>query len=305
MRKILKSFALLIFGVWSLMLPVGAQVSRENKLQPKPPDYEYWVGEKVGISLLKKCSMFEGTIRQVRDTEISFHIREKLNAEAYDKETIQLNYVAPNYKRPTPSKWSFVDVREGGELIVFYCREATGGENQTGDYAYITSEKRFFPSIKKSVRHYINFQKNPERLLEVPNSFKINNDLIFLGYIVEVLSRGGLNYPDYTTTVLSRLMETDKIPEGKVGFTNMSLAGFLGGLRYAPIKVETREQALKILINLGNSNKKLSGQAISILARVAGKEPDFLRPYLNEQNKTQLFNKLQALPAGRVSQIEK
>ena len=195
--------------------------NRVNEL-PKPPDYEYYVGTKVGFSLLKKCKALDGTIRRINGSKITFFISENLTGELFGKSIIDLEYAAPKVRNATPSTWSFVDIKEGNELIIFYCKE----QDQKATYSFITSDKNLLPSIKKSIRHYNNALQNPEILSNAPDVFRISNDIIFLGYIVELLS-GSLRYADYASLVLSELLETDKIPEGEVGLINLTLSDFL------------------------------------------------------------------------------
>ena len=65
------------------------------------------------------------------------------------------------------------------------------------------------------------------------------------------------------------------------------------------IKEETINKSLKILIDLGSSDKKLNGQAIRILINVAEANSSILQPLLTEQNKIRLLKNLRALPVNQ------
>ncbi len=297
-------FFLLVVAV-NYSLPAYAQTKDQNVdriiARIKPRNYEYSAGEKVGISLLKKCAMLDGIIREINGSRITFSIKEKLLGEKSTEKTIELNYKKPYLKSisATPSSWAYVEVKKGQELIVFYCGQ--DDKNKSGEYAYITSDKRLFPSIKKSVVHYISYKRKPEILLEVPDLTKTSNDMTFLGYIIEFLTRGGASENnDNAILVLSQLMAADKIPKEKTNLAQSTLLASLSGSRFFSLTSGAQDKLLKTLVDLASSNKKLASEGIIILAQVANRETVDLKPYLNKQNRLQIIKNLKILPKERI-----
>ncbi len=314
MRKIINNlvlFSLVLVIGFVFIKSVSAQVTDKN-VDNKPPDYEYFVGRKVAFSLRGqwgKCSMLIGTIREISDSQITFSIKERLLGRKLDKDTIELSY------RKTPldfdfrygvfSSWVFIDaenVKEGNELLFFLCE----GNGESRRYAFSTTDKSLFPSIRKSVLHFMSYKQNPEILLEIPGMVKASSDMTFIGYLVEFVSgAGAITYSDYTVLVLSQLLENDKLPDVSMSDITYQLWNLVGGSFVFPITSSTRDTALKNIVKVASSNKKFAGQAVIILVRIADKNTVDLKPYLNQQTKIILLEKLQTLSEKRISQTER
>lgn len=311
MRSLLKKLALLPFVVvisFSFIETISSQNKPKILIRPdKPSNYEYLVGREIGLSLKgDSCSVLAGNIQEVDGSKVIFSIKERLINKKMDTDTLVITETESRPIEHYLDKYSpklTVDFRKDNELIVFHC----GTQNQPKEYSFITSDKNLFPGIRKVVAHYNQYKQNPEILLDVPNLVRNSNDLIFLGYIVEFLSTGGaLEHSDYTVLVLTQLMENDKIPEDGMGFTSLKLKSLIAGDWLLPITPATRDAALKKLIKLGSSDKKLAGQAIKILARIVNKDTIDLRPYLiNKQNRMQLYENLQTIPTRGFSPRER
>ena len=329
MKNIVKKSAYLFLTFYigiGFLLSVHAQQQDRNIERLiealKPIEYDYYVGTKVGFALLRQCVALSGSIIEADASKVTFSIEEKLFGENFDKTSIQLNYKKPFLKpaSATPSTWAYVDINKGKELIVFYCEKEDRAKE--GQYTYITSDKSLFPSIKESIKLYADYQRQPELLLNVPNLVKSRADRVLLGSFVELLSKrgGAINTNNYIL-VISRLLETDIIPEKYAGSLESVLVHSLSGskafplglqieglpteIEVYPISSETRKKSFEILVNMATGDKKLTGESIRILAQIANANAVNLMPYLNQKNKVQILSNLKTLPKGKISQKER
>jgi hypothetical protein len=295
----------LAFMVLQLVLlfaiPISAQDNSKTD-DSNRAEFEFLIGEKAAILLRQGCSVLQGTINQVSGSKVNFLLQEKLSGEKYDVESIELNYKKPRPAVGLPSisdsPWRFAEVKEGIELIVFHCR----AKSPVSQYSFITSDKSLFQGIKKSVRHYLSYKKNPAVILEIPNLVKDENDSTFIGYLFSFVAEGGaIQHSDNTALVLSQLLASDKIPEVDMGSVRFQLSTLISSDFVFPITQETRAAVLKNLINVGGSNKKLAREAIIILCRISDAGRINLSPYLSPENKNKLLRKLQTLSTDQLS----
>jgi hypothetical protein len=296
----------LFFG-FVFIAPVAAQ-AKKNKVEEKPAHYEYYAGVKIASALGANCSMISGTIREVKNSKIIFSVKEKILGNKPETDVIELNYRNPpvdfDYRKKAFRDALLIDkadARAGAELLFFLCEERTPVR-----YAYAETDAKLFPSIKKAVEHFISYQKDPEVILKIPELARAENDELFIGYLIESASGlMSLTHSDYAVIALSRLLENDKIPDYDLYNLNYQLWALISGSEVFPITDETRDTALRRIVGVGSSNRKLAKQAVSILARIAERDTVDLKPYLNAQNKPPLLENLKSLPAGNLPQKDK
>lgn len=306
MKRFVKNLVLLFlsFAVSMMVVSAYAQKKKDKTDTYKPSNYEYEIGEKLILSLLDGCSVLNGTIKAIKGNQVDFVIKERLLVNEPVTDTIVLNYKKPVSRIAISSEgyspWNYVDVQEGKELYISYCKGKTG----LRENGFIISDGNLFADIKKSVSHYIAYKQNPKTLLDAPRLVNSYNSKIFVGYIVSFLWRSGatVNSED-AVLVLIQLLENDKIPASEFGLIYSTLQRLITGEGY--LKPETRNKIVDNLISLGISNKKAAERAVNILIRLANDNSVDLKPFFNKKNRQKLLQNYKTFTLKNISQKER
>ena len=303
------SAVLVLFIVGFVLIAPAAAQSKQNKVEDKAAYYEYYAGVKTAASLSSNCSMFSGTIREVKNFKITLAVKEKVfgNRPATDVLEINYRFPPPGYDYYRSGLFSYAPMieesaaRVGNEMVVFLCDSVVSVR-----YGFVTTDARLFPSIRKAVEHFISYQKDAEVILKIPDLLKTENDQFFIGYLIDITA-GEMSaaHTNYAVIALSQLLENDKLPDFELFDLKYQLWSLISGSVVFPITDETRDTALRNLVRVGSSNRKHAKEAVSVLAQIADSEQVDLRPYLNAQNKLPLLENLRVLPQKERAKFEK
>jgi hypothetical protein len=267
----------------------------------------YLAGRRLGAALFGRgpCSAAIGNVKFLDEKRLLFSTKENLLGEG-DLRTFAINYKRisadsnPEYGSAYP--WIFVEDSNPDELLFVEC----GGTTKSDLFSFSTADKKLFPSVRRCIKYFIDYKKDPSIVLEIPNLVKTESDVMVAGYLIEFVAGGGvLEHPDYMVLVLTQLLESEKVRDVAMVDIDRQLGMLLSGSFVFPISEQTRENGLRNLISSASSGKRFALSAIVILARIADEGRVDLKSYISVSDKVQLLQNLDAIPLDRLPKVRR
>lgn len=280
-------------------------------------NYDYELGEKLADSILSGCSIFTGSIQEIRpisdnvnknskqeiEKKIIFFIENWLRGErVFSENIIELDYyLSLNRKNPQEnSVWQNVKVDVGKQLLIAYCPD----KNVAKKYGLVTSEEKYFQSIKEVIDYQARYENDKNILLEVPQILNTKDDFIFAGYINTYIWRmGTIGDVDNFALVLASLLGSKTVPSNEWRIVGSNLQYLIVG---NALKAATRDEIANKLVELGSSEGESEVElAIGLLVHLSSKDNFDLNKFLSNQQRLGLKQNYQKLIIKEVSQEER
>ncbi len=303
----LAAFAISIH-LW-ISWPVKAQ---ELGRVDRATNYEFLLGENIATALQgNNCSVYVGRIQEANERGIHFFVTETRFEHTPNLREIivPISEMKVAWLSPKGSQSSLdfrLDLSKGSELIIFYRERSI-----VSRFPFVTSDKKLFPDINKSVQHYASYRQRPDLISEIPKLVRESDSNVFLSYLVRFLAIGvGDDDPDAKALSISEVYKNYQVPEDRFGGYTAQLIGYLGERKHrTPIKPETKEVVFRNVIEVATSKHKRAEGATIILMEVFNKHGSAdIKRYMTPTVKAALRENLDALLSRRgttVSQSEK
>jgi len=285
-------------------------------------NYESRVGWILAGCLIRGCSIFVGTVREVVGPEQQAKSAD-LNSSSYSKVSMRIDkwvYGEPqqweHYVQldQVPIElsagravlhqgdvWRDVRLEVGKRLLVVFplpppLTENHEALNRIDRYGLVVSNEKLFPVIQATVTNHSRYAHKPEEMVDVPDLLNARNDYIFSGYLVSYFwAKGGNENTDIEAAVISQLIGNSHVPEGYWRFLEAPLVRAMTD-NDSPVSEATRNQVTNSLIAAGCSeNSGLARSGLRILIVVTDSGNIDVKPFLTEKQRRKLIRNYKAL----------
>ena len=286
-------------------------------------NYESRVGWILAGCLIRGCSIFIGTVREVVRPEQQAKSAD-LNSSSYSKVSMRIDkwvYGEPqqweHYVQldQVPIElsagravlhqgdvWRDVKLEVGKRLLVAFSPATTIGRenheasNRIDRYGLVVSNEKLFPVIQATVSNHSRYAHKPEELLDAPDLLNARIDYILSGYLVYYFwAKGGNENTDIEAAVISQLIGNSHVPEGYWRFLEAPLVRAMTN-NDSPVSEATRNQVTNSLIAAGCSgNSGLARSALRVLILVTDSGNIDVEPFLTEERRRKLIRNYKAL----------
>ena len=317
---------LLLFAPAVRCLPSGASIGHLPSCgrfitegSASDEGYGRWVGMKLGLCLIRDCSICVGTLQQVLGPEPSSDSAER-RKQYYSKVVIAVDEWL--YRKPEHwtqrlqldnvpmamtryfgtefqgERWSGVKVQIGTRLLIAFYPDTLpdGALRRITRYGLVMSNEDMFASIRATLDYHVRYISDPDQIANVPALIHSSADGVFSAYVTSYLWRSG--GPPHTDT--SAFVVSEIVCEGGTPGTVLLWPRLVGMLLDAdhPLSDAMRVQVMTRLVEASCSEKlELAGNPILVLIDLVAADATGIEPFLSPSSRRRLTENYKALVA--------